>query len=96
MYPPRNWFITRGAVILSVAVIAALSAPGCSQFGGAEPAPRQPWGDSMGAGLRGIPDEPAASSAAQPAKKQPFWEKYRDQRVHKINEHLSVDEPTGW
>lgn len=80
--------------ILTLAFAFAASAGGCALFPADEPAdPRLT--DTLGQGLRGIPDE-SPSAPSKPARKQPFWEKYRDKRVQQINEHLSVDEPAGW
>ena len=36
------------------------------------------------------------SATTVPAKKEPFWEKYRDKRVGEINQNLNVEEPAGW
>ena len=61
-----------------------------------DPQPAQSRGtDSIGDGLRGIPED-SANVSSQQAKKQPFWEKYRDKRVRQIDENLGVEEPAGW
>lgn len=87
-----TWLSRCGPLLL--ATVSILAASGCAMFPGTQPAqPRA--SDTMGEGLRGIPESDIAA-AGPTAKRQPFWEKYRDKRVHQINEHLNVDEPAGW
>jgi hypothetical protein len=88
-----TWLSRCGPLLLATAWIPATS--GCAMFPGAQSAqPRA--SDAMGEGLRGIPKSNVPAAGASAAKKQPFWEKYRDKRVQQINEHLNVDEPAGW
>lgn len=47
----------------------------------------------MGQGMR---SQASGAAAVAPAKKEPFWEKYRDKRVEEINQNLNVEEPPGW
>ena len=68
-------------------------AGGCSLFPESPPAQSRD-SDSMGQGLRGLPADRTSASATD--RKQPFWEKYRDQRVRQIDENLGVEEPAGW
>ncbi|HUE74598.1 MAG TPA: hypothetical protein VMP01_27270 [Pirellulaceae bacterium] len=79
--------------MLSLALVSVLTAGGCALFPDSQPAqPRA--SDTMGEGLRGIPDD-GASAETKPSK-EPFWERYRDKRVQQINNNLSVEEPGGW
>lgn len=85
---------------LFVAVLLALACAGCSLFESADAPRTRDWSETAGEGLRGIPPDAtkhrSKAAAAEPGKKAPFWEKYRDKRVGQINEHLSVEEPSGW
>jgi hypothetical protein len=38
----------------------------------------------------------AAAPAAEPSKREPFWAKWRDERVEEINRNLNVHEPPSW
>jgi hypothetical protein len=80
------------ALVLAVAIFSVLS--GCSLFPAGEESGTRPWSDQMGQGMRAGRADSAATAA--PAKKEPFWEKYRDKRVEQINQNLSVEEPSGW
>lgn len=77
---------------LSLALASALVTGGCALVPDTQPAQSRD-SDTMGEGLRGIPDD---ASAAKPPKKEPFWQKYRDKRVQQIDRNLGVEEPTGW
>jgi hypothetical protein len=39
---------------------------------------------------------PQAAAADAPAKKEPFWEKYRDKRACEIDQKLGAIEAAGW
>jgi hypothetical protein len=70
-----------------------LCACGCSLMNSGESSRTSAWSDSSGQDAGGA----AQSSAGDaPAKKEPFWEKYRDKRVNQINQNLNVEEPAGW
>ena len=90
MYPHASIKVCHRG-ILSLALASALSG-GCALVPEDQPADSR-VSDTMGQGLRGIPDDVAS---LPPAKKQPFWEKYRDQRVRDIDRNLGVTEPAGW
>jgi hypothetical protein len=80
-------------VTVSLAIATTLGASGCALLRENEPAePRA--SDSMGEGLRGIPNAGPTDSAS--TEKRPFWDRFRDRRVQQINSNLNVDEPSGW
>ena len=80
--------VKSGTLSLALALVAGA---GCELVPEGPPAePRV--SETMGQGLRGIPDD---SSSATSAKK-PFWEKYRDQRVREIDRNLGVEESASW
>jgi hypothetical protein len=89
----RKWSCRRWmpALILTLALVQGLS--GCALFPAGESSGSRPWTDPTSQPMRSSPPD---SATAVPAKKEPFWEKYRDKRVGEINQNLNVEEPAGW
>lgn len=85
---------------VAFAAVLALLAPvvgGCAAW---QPQPTAPatraWAESAGKSLRSDAAPAGATPHAAPAKKEPFWQKYRDRRVEQINRNLDVQEPPGF
>ena len=78
------------ALVLSAALMQGLA--GCALFPEGDDSGTRLGGDSAGQDMR----RNAQAAAEPPAKKEPFWEKYRDKRARDIDQKLGAADPAGW
>ena len=77
-------------LVLLAALMQGLA--GCALFPDGDTTGTRLGGDSTAQDMRRNPE----AATEPPAKKEPFWEKYRDKRARDVDQKLGAVESAGW